>query len=62
MSKASIFGPVHKFRITVGPTFTLLDQKLKFKTSILMFGKRNLDYKLKIKRIKFYLILLYQKC
>ena len=32
----------------------LLNQKLKLKTSILMFGKSNLDYKLKIKLIEFY--------
>ena len=44
-----------KFPITVGLTITLLNQKLKMNTSILMFGNRNLDYKMKIKTIQFYI-------
>ena len=40
------------FLLQSDQTFTLLDQKLKLKTSILMFGKRNLDYKLKTIRIQ----------
>ena len=43
-----------KVRTYYSRKFMILDKKLKFPTSILKFGKRNLDYKLKIKRIQFY--------